>query len=224
MVDSEQSSLEGVWAHREDVIYPGLFGSKYKGIFVLDTEVFEKSFQQTEVDPRWLFCGVFEFEPIPSRNSWLYVTSGLSTPWHQEVAEYAGSEYSGLGTELVLESRLQEVWPIVILQRLLAFNLLLAHGRFGEDASALNYGDRIPLRSSISLGVPSALEHVVIGYPAHFAASFQLVSGQVDLLQIVGISESERDFAKSNSSDDLIRQLTHAGCYPVTDPSRLSIV
>ncbi len=219
-----ENPLEQVWEHREEVIYPDLFGAKSNGIFVVEAEMFQKTFQQSAIDPRWLFYGVFEFEPTPQRNTWLYITSGTSTPWELEAEEYANSEFSGFGTELVLESPLQAVWPIVILQRLLAFNILLAHGRYGENSSALDYGDRVPLRCSISLEQPSALEHVVIGHPTHFPASFQLESGQVDLLQIVGITEVERDFAKTNGSEALINILIDRGCYPVTDPTRFTVV
>jgi hypothetical protein len=191
---------------------------------VLEAELFRDTFQQNEIDPRWLFYGVFEFEPTPQRNSWLYVTSGASTPWELEPEQYAGSEFSGFGTELVIESPTQAVWPIVVLQRLLAFNILLAHGRYGENNSPLDYGDRIPLRGSISLDQPSTLEHVVIGKPVHFPESFHLASGQVDLLQVVGVTETERDFAKSSGTDELIEKLKRAGCYPVTDPTRATAI
>jgi Suppressor of fused protein (SUFU) len=224
MSQSTENSLEQVWAHREEVIYPDLFGEKSNGIFVVEAAMFQKTFQQSAIDPRWLFYGVFEFEPTPQRNTWLYITSGASNPWELEAEEYASSLFSGFGTELVLESPLQAVWPIVILQRLLAFNILLAHGRYGADAPTLDYGDRVPLRSSISLEQPSALEYVVIGRPIHFPDSFRLSSGQVDLLQIVGITEVERDFAKTNSSEVLIKILMDRGCYPVTDPTRLTVV
>jgi hypothetical protein len=224
MSKSEPSPLEKVWAHREEVVYPNLFGQKSNGIFVLEAELFHKTFQQYEIDPRWLFYGVFEFEPTPQRNSWLYVTSGASTPWELEAEQYANSEFSGFGTELVIESPTKAVWPIVILQRLLAFNILLAHGRYGENSAPLDYGDRVPLRGSISLDQPSTLEHVVIGKPMHFPPSFHLGSGQVDLLQVVGITEAERDFAKSSGSEKLIEKLTSVGYYPVTDPTRSTVI
>lgn len=224
MSESAPSPLEQVWAQREEVVYPTLFGQKSNGIFVLEAELFRNVFQQNEIDPRWLFYGVFEFEPTPQRNTWLYVTSGASTPWELEPEQYADSEFSGFGTELVIESPIQAVWPIVILQRLLAFNILLAHGRYGENSAPLDYGDRVPLRGSISLDQPSKLEHVVIGKPAHFPASFHLASGQVDLLQVVGITETERDFAKSSSTDELIEKLSRVGCYPVTDPTRATVI
>jgi hypothetical protein len=81
------SSMEEVWAYREETLYPQLFGDKRSGIYVLDFDVFS-SLGTEDIDPAWLHLGVFEFEPTPARNSWLYVTSGGSTPWATEPAEY----------------------------------------------------------------------------------------------------------------------------------------
>ena len=144
------SSMHEVWKYREEVLYPQLFGDKRRGIFVLDHEVFS-SLGSDDIDPCWLHLGVFEFEPTSARNSWLYVTSGSSTPWETEPEEYDPEDHSWIGTELVLEVPPQggDPWPIKLLNRLLAFNVLLAHGHFGEDRPALDYGDRIPLGAPI---------------------------------------------------------------------------
>ena len=140
------SSMEEVWAYREETLYPQLFGEKRSGIYVLDFDVFS-SLGAEDIDPAWLHLGVFEFEPTPARNSWLYVTSGGSTPWGTEPDEYDPEEYSWLGSELVIEvhSQPEDQWAIKLLRRVLAFNVLLAHGRFGEDKPLLGYGDRIPM-------------------------------------------------------------------------------
>jgi hypothetical protein len=188
------SSLEEVWAYREETLYPQLFGEKHNGIFVLDHDDFT-SLGAENVDPRWLHLGVFEFEPTPARNSWLYVTSGGSTPWETEPADYNPEEYSWLGSELVIEvpSQPQDQWPIKLLRRLLAYNVLLAHGQFGEDKPLL--------------------------YPA----TAQLASGQFDFLHAVGITDSEKDWARAHSSEALLRLLEVHGGFPVTDPRRKAV-
>ncbi len=71
--------VEEIWGIREEEIYPKLFGPVSRGIFPLTHELFSR-FGGAEVDPRWLFLGVFEFAPTPERASWLYVTSGYSNP------------------------------------------------------------------------------------------------------------------------------------------------
>jgi hypothetical protein len=46
----------------------------------------------------------------------------------------------------------------------------------------------------------------------------------VDLLQVVGITGAERDWAKQHGTKDLITLLAEQGAFPVTDPSRRSVV
>jgi suppressor of fused protein SUFU len=127
--------------------------------------------------------------------------------------------------ELVWEHREKEQskWAIVVLQRLLAFNILLVHGRYGE-ARGLDYGDRIPLRGPITLEGDSLLDHIILGAPDHYAPHFHLESGRVDFLHAVGITQSERDYAKEHGSDSLVKLLKAAKAYPVTDPERVAVV
>ncbi len=223
MSDESKSPLEVVWENREEVVYPQIFGKLRRGTFVLSGELFTGMFQQPSYDPRWLHYGVIEFAPTQARDSWLYVTSGASNPWEIEPADYASSEYSGFGTELVIESAAQNEWPIVALQRLLAFNILLAHGRY-KGSEPLNYGDRVPLRGSIVPGDGSQLVHIVFTKPSHYAPSFTLESGQVDFLHAVGVTQQERDYAKEHGSEELVELLSQHDAYPVTKPERGSVV
>ena len=89
--------LEEVWRLSEERVYPTLFGPVGRGIFSLTQELFGKRFGQRDVDPRWLFLGVFEFPPTPERSSWLYVTSGYSNPWNEEPEAYNPAGESGFG-------------------------------------------------------------------------------------------------------------------------------
>lgn len=217
------SSLEEVWAYREDVLYPRLFGELSRGIFVLDAELFEGTFGQTDIDPRWLHLGVFEFKPTAGRDSWLYVTSGASTPWESEPEDYNPEKYSWLGVELVIEVPEQADWPINTLRRLLAFHVLLCHGRYG-DSPPLDYGHRLPLGGAIDGSDDSRLTFAAIAQPEHYLATAQLESGRFDFLHVVGISEQERDYAKASSTEELIARLASQGSYPVTNPSRASVI
>ncbi len=211
-----KNALEEVWEHREEVVYPRLFGRKARGIFVLDDDLFLKAFKQESVDPRWLHYGVLEHGPT-ERDTYIYVTSGASNPWETDPEDYGKQEFSGFGTELVLETRQSADWPIRVLQRLLAFNILLVHGRYG-DSEPLDYWHRVPLGGPIVRG--SVLTHLLIAPPSSYAAQFSLASGKVDLLHVVGITERERDYAKANGSAALLELLTSQGAFPVTDPNR----
>jgi hypothetical protein len=94
--------LERVWQIREEEIYPTLFGPVSRGIFPLSQQLFAERFRQSDVDPRWLFCGVFEFAPTADRQSWLYVTSGYSNPWDEESVDFDpnGESYPSGGGRL----------------------------------------------------------------------------------------------------------------------------
>lgn len=215
------TSLEAVWELREELIYPQLFGPKGRdGIFVLRAEIFTGQFQQADVDPRWLHHGVIEHGPT-DRGTWIYITSGLSNPWQVPPQDYGKHEFSGFGTELAMETRSRADWPVLVLQRILAFDILLAHGRYG-DKPPLDYGDRIPLGAP--LVDDSVLHHLVIGYPTSYPARFVLPSGKVDILHVVGITEDERDYAKANGSDALVALLQSRDAYPVTDPARACVL
>ena len=87
--------LEEVWRIREEDIYPSIFGGEGRGIFMLEPELFKQKFGIAEVDPRWLFSGVFEYGPTPERPYWLYVTSGHSNPWEQKEDAYDPEGESG---------------------------------------------------------------------------------------------------------------------------------
>ena len=214
--------LERVWTQREEVVYPGLFGPSSRGIFVLSSELFTDIFHQESVDPRWLTHGVHEYAPTAERASWIYVTSGTSNPWELDPSDYASSKTSGIGTELVFEVPAQGDWAIVALQRLLAFNLLLAHGRFGERPP-LKAGHRVPLGGPIDLK-GSALRDALFMRPEHYAPSFDLESGRVELLHMVGITDGELTYAEEHGNDALVEKLAAGGAHPVTDPSRASVV
>ena len=211
-----KSALEEVWEHREEVIYPRLFGRKARGIFVLDFDLFANTFKQQSVDPRWLHYGVLEHGPT-DRGTYQYVTSGASNPWEVEAENYAKQEFSGFGTELVLETMESADWPIVVLQRVLAFNILLVHGRYG-DSKPLDYWHRVPLGGPITGN--SALCHLLIAPPDSYSPQFSLASGKVDLLHVVGITDKERDYAKARGPEELLKLLGGHGAFPVTDPHR----
>ena len=108
------------------------------------------------------------------------------------------------------------------MKQVLAYNILLAHGRFaGFDP--LRQGARVPLGGPINGDPDSEIRFVAIAKPIHFEASFQLDSGRVELLQVVGITAQERDWAKEHGTAALVAVLTERNAFPVTDPSRRSV-
>lgn len=215
----EEGLLERVWEYRETTLYPRLFGSVSRGIFVIPYDMFAKTFGQADVDPRWLHYGVFEYAPTPSRSSWVYATSGMSTPWEAEDADPAA--VSGLGCEFIFESSVQGDWAIRRLWQLMSYQMLLCHNRYpGRDP--LGEFDRLPLRSPIW---PQESEiQVLMLVPAESSwRSQQLESGSFELLRVVGITDAEAAFARAQGGDSLLESLRSGSAFPVTDPTRKSI-
>lgn len=215
------NSLESVWEEREERLYPALFGPVSRGIFPLSVETFTETLGQDEVDPRWLHLGVFEFAPTAERHSWLYVTSGGSTPWETEPENFDPTAYSWLGVEFAVEAPEQAEWPIKLLQKILAYHLLLCMGKL--DGTPLDYGHRVPT-GPIDGDPTTQVRVVAVAKPEHYPAEQQLPSGKFDFLHLVGVTEPERDWARLHSTADLVARLTAAGAFPVTLPARGSVV
>jgi len=217
------ADLESVWEHREEVVYRDLFGDIGQGIFALSPDTFKDGFNRTAIDPRWMHYGVFESAPNDKHSTWLYVTSGMSNPWDEEPSDYASSEWSGLGMEFVIETAGQSRWAIILLHRMMAYNILLSVGHFG-DKPLLGHGNRIGTGNSIIIGQPSDLTVVAFVRPDHYLATFTLDSGSVEFLQLIGLTATELDYAKANSTDAVAELLKSKGAYPTIDPSRKSVI
>lgn len=215
--------FERVWEYREEVIYPKLFGKVERGIFTLTVDFFDEYFKQETIDPRWLHYGVLEYAPSPKRSSWLYVTSAMSNAWEDQKPNKNGP--SGFGSEFVFETTMQSEWAIYRLLHLMAFQILLRHGRFpGRDSLELYH--RIPLRTSITPGT-SSIRWLILLPPQTYPSRFQLESGWVDLFAVVGITPSEAAFARKHDGKNdnaILKLLQKHGAFPVTDPTRKCII
>ena len=214
-----QEWFENAWAVREEKLYRALFFDVGSGIYPLDADLFTTQLRQKSVDPRWLTHGVFESCPTATRQTWLYVSSGLSNAW--EAASPNPNGVSGLGCEFILECPSQSQWALFLLRRMVAFQILLSAGRF-EGKGPLSVWDRIPLRAPID-GSTSELNWLLLAPSSKFAGTQQLPSGQFQFLQFIGITESEAAFARSNGGDKLLDLLKARGYAHVTDPTRRPI-
>lgn len=68
----DEKLLERAWEHREEVLYPSLFGpATGPDILTLTREIFESVFQQSEISPLWLTHGV-----LPHRSGGVAGLSG----------------------------------------------------------------------------------------------------------------------------------------------------
>jgi Suppressor of fused protein (SUFU) len=212
----DEGLLERVWEHREEVLYPSLFGpATSPQILTLTPEIFESGFEQKKVDPLWLTHGVLWHR---SDDVWTAVTSGMSNPWHDDRAR--PKKPSGLGLELAIQCRSEASWAANLLLRLMAYQLLIAAGRFGRTPSLARYA-RVPLGGSLTPG--SALTHVFL-VPRPELSNLQLESGTFSILQVLAITPAELRLAQREGGAVLAMRLAEAGAGRILDPERASVV
>jgi len=217
--DTERAWFERVWEHREEDVYPSLFGRESKGIFPLSAEILTGTFKQESIDPRWLHYGVFQFAPTATRQSWLYVTSGMSNDWESAAPEPNG--VSGLGCEFILEAVAESQWAILRLLHVMAFQILLALQRY-PGREMLSAYDRIPLKAPL-VG-DSKLTYLIVAPPAGVPASVQLESGRFEFYHLTAVTDSEAAYAREIGGPELLRTHSLAGFYPVIDPNRNELI
>lgn len=216
MVSEEE--FENAWYLREEVVFRQVFGQSSGEIYTLSADVFG-FFNRKSVDPRWLTHGVIKFPPNGFRQTWVYATSGLSNAWEDDVFDPDG--LSGLGCEIVFETADDFDWALRLMRRLLAYQILLGWGHYeGGDPFAI--GSRIPLGGSIDRE-SSELKYCLIVPPKGYEPKFQIPSGRAEFYHIVGVTEAEFQFARTNGMESLLTLLSPAG-YPVTNPARASVV
>lgn len=214
--------LEDVWEFREQQLYPSLFGPGGRGIFPLTRQLFADRFKVTSIDMMWEFFGVFEFAPTETRNSWLYVTSGLSNPWEDDASEFNPKTPSGYGAEFYLNVTEQGDWAIQTLQNMLALFLVLNDGLIPNGAP-YKLHDRVPLNGPINGKPECQIRHLLLEKAVGVPEGFELPSGDAIFAGFSGITDAEQQFAKANGSAPLSDLLRAAGALQITDPHRASI-
>jgi hypothetical protein len=213
--------FERVWRYRDETLFPRIFGTRSEGgIFVLTFDLFKDRFGEASVDPRWLNHGVLIFPPRALARSWRFVTSGLSNAWEAERPE--PKNWSGLGVEFILETTKNAEWALSVVAKILAYQLLLGTGRFGTPRVIEPYA-RIPLNGAID-GSESILTHLIVCPSSAAAEELELESGKFTLLQLVGATDAEIQFARAHGGEELLALFKANGVYPTIDPGRASIV
>lgn len=213
--------LNRVRTQREQQIYPELWGTGSQ-VFGFDEQFFQRTFQQA-AEPHWLLTSVIESAPNEKHSDWVYASSGLSNPLDESADPGKGAEFSWLGVEVMFRSTQQGPWAVELVQRVAAFEILLAHERFpGRDRLAP--GARIPLGAPIIPGSDSQLKWLLVVPAMDDAVSFDLESGRAEFLNVVGITEGEAKFAREQGAELLFEQLRNHGALWVTDPKRGSLV
>ncbi len=213
-----------IWRDREERAYPPLFGKLPPTVIPLRGETLRAILgPETTVQEDWLHYAVIEVAPNERHSDWLYVTTGLSQPWKiDDPARLDRNGYSGAGFELVLRTPERAGWAVDVLHGLTAYQI----GVYFEvrPGKLFDYHDWMPLNGPISPARPATpVRGMFLIRPQDYEARFELRSGQVDLLQVVGITGPELAYGLSLGLPRLERLLYEVGAAPTTDPARASI-
>jgi hypothetical protein len=210
---------EDCWADRDEVEYPKMFGAIDEGVFTLDqTDALQAWLesdlaQVKELDPNWEPMGVRVAPPSADYPYWTYITSGLSNPFTLSPGEEVPPEGpSGLGYEMVIHTTEEAQWPVFRLLDMMAYNLVCMR--------AFAMGHRYPVEGSLDGKAETKLNGFIFVKDPTRPAHFELPSGRVQLLTLVGVTKNEMAFAKSNGIDKLMEKLAALGKSYVTDTTR----
>jgi hypothetical protein len=149
----------------------------------------------------------------------------MSNPWGVSPESVHPGGFSGLGFEFTLHTRAQSRRAIQVLHWVMAVQLLVAAGAVK--------GELLERRDRIALGGPlwkkeGLITHLLVAEPpagkGGYPPSFELASGRVDLMLLVGITQREADFARTQGYEPLLTLLEHREVFPLTDAERISMV
>lgn len=216
--------FQDIWADREERAYSELFGKVPDTLIPLRPEKLQSILgPDVKLETHWLNHAVVEIAPNQQHADWLYVTTGLSQPWKiDDPAKLDRNGYSGQGFEMVLRAPERAGWAVDVLHALTAYQLGVYHEI--KRGKLFEYYDWMPLNGPISSKVPDTeVRGMFISRPQDYPARFELRSGQVDLLQIVGITGPELAYGLSLGMSRLEKLLYAQGAAPVTDPARSTI-
>lgn len=214
--------FEGIWATREEKIYPKYFGDTISQIYNLPEEVFKIGYGMEEFDPSWLTNIVIEYPPDAERNSWLYVTSGLSNPIGQEPEDIKPEDFSGMGFEMIIETTEKSFWPVQVLHRLMGYQILVSTSHI--EGELLDYHTIIPFGEGVT--EESKISNFVIVEPEEnrkYPSEFSLISGVVDMFVLFGVTQEEVDSLPDGVETDIIHALLDQTEFPITNVTRDSI-
>jgi hypothetical protein len=209
---------EDCWADRDEVEYPKLFGAISEEVYTLDQSGALEAWLDSELaeveelDPNWGLMGVRVAPPSPEYPYWTYVTSGLSNPFTVTPGqELQPGAPSGIGYEMVIHTPEEAQWPVLRLLDMMAYNLVCLR--------AFAMGHRYPVEGTLD-GGDSKLQGFVFVKDAARPSHFELPSGKVELLTLVGVTKNEMAFSRSNGMDKLMGKLVAAGHGYITQPAR----
>ena len=167
----------------------------------------------------WPGGGFHRYSPSEGRDSWLFVTHGLSQPFDESDVMAAADDpeaLSGLGLEYVLACSEDAPWG---LEALLG---VVRHTLFDREAPLLEPGGHVACATA--LGGRGALMHLLATLSPEYEFDLVLPAGHCVLVHLVGITEAELRHAQAEPDGlggiILERVLYAFGIGGRTDPDR----
>jgi hypothetical protein len=119
---------------------------------------------------------------------------------------------SGIGYEMVIHTTEEAQWPVLRLLDMMAYNLVCMR--------AFAMGHRYPVEGTLDGSADTKLNGFVFVTDPTRPSHFELESGKVQLLTLVGATKNEMAFSRSNGMDRLMAKLVAAGSGYITDTNR----
>lgn len=203
-------------------LYRHWFGAPFKNaIATVSLELLASALPS--FDPNWAHAGVYVFPATSERHYWTYLSAGLSTPWQlgeaSELPADPSQAPSGVGIELMFRTQTFDDLAISILNRLMIYELGVSAGLI--SGKPLSFGTRVPLKPA-GCESSSQIEAVITCPPGDMGATFDLRSGRVELIQLVGITAREYAWSIDHGVEALLAVLGHPRHW-VTDLERDSL-
>lgn len=225
----EQQKIEklfsDVWRFREETVYPRMFGSVLSDISLIPPEFFSDDRtdgQKFQPPPLWLHYGVLRSPADSIRNCWAYVSSGLSNPSPDQCENPNPAEPSGIGFELVMFTAVESPWAARVIQWVMANQMMAAAGITSFDL--IEIFDRIHLPVRLCPEASSDIKHLFVLPAPSDIHQFELPTGRVEVLLMIGVTEAEMRFARAQGGDGLLELMQHHGVSRVTDIHRASVI
>lgn len=214
--------FDGIIMERELNRYPGFFGETQSEFYTFPEHLISKESLDLLEETGVSLNLVIEYAPNEKRNSWLYVTSGLTNPSGEEPQNIDPNDYSGIGFEMIIETNEKSLWPVNVLHMMMFSQILISSGMVEGDL--LEYNDIFPINESVIKN--SDIRSFVAIAPDQrnsYPMGFDLSTGKVDFFPLFGITASEEKLILDDKLKINLTELFEKAGYPIVNPIRKGI-
>jgi hypothetical protein len=214
--------FDSIIMERELARYPAFFGETQSEFYTFPDHLVSKESLEMLEETGMSLNLVIEYAPNEKRNSWLYVTSGLTNPSGEDPQSIDPTDYSGIGFEMIIETNEKCLWPVNVLHMMMFSQCLISSGMVEGDL--LEYKDIFPLSDGAIKG--SQICSFVAIDPdqrCSYPTGFELSTGKVDFFPLFGITLSEEKLFLGNKLGVSFMEFLEKAGYPVVDPLRIGL-